>query len=311
MPAPTPGCCTLDLVKPPPGRNLLVLLALPASATAPAFATEDYTALAIEFSTDNVRWSRDIQVRPGSQVNVRISASHDGPTPVHGLAWVNFQPQIRGWSSEQDRVLPFVASGSQQTGQVAFDKPEPGQAGFGRIFPFAATALGPSPGGFDTTLATHVSVVQGDRIARLAQVRTTNDIGQGPLSGPLAFNNTNGAGGIVCAQAPAESGGVAVRTAATSGLVLFKFGIVVDPSLTDRALHVELPAGGISRFGHSQPVAGWFSTPAQSAGAIAYLPVVSRGGTVTVRGAIPAPGVAFTTCTLGVLTAARRRRREP
>ena len=288
-----------------PLRALVVLLI----AASPAHATEAYTALGIEFSTDNIRWTRDIQVRPGTQVNVRVIASHDGPTPVHGLAWVNFQPRIRGWSSEQDRVLPFLASGSQQTGQVAFDKPEPGQAGFGRIFPFAATALGPSSGGFDTTLGTHVSIIQGDRLARLAQVRTTNDIGTGPLTGPLAFNNTNGAGGVVCSQAPAEAGASAVRTAATAGLILFKFGLIVDPSLTDRALHVELPSGGISRFGQDGPVAGWFATPAQSAAAIAYLPVVSRGGTIAVRGAIPAPGAGIALCSLAALAAARRRRR--
>jgi hypothetical protein len=296
-------------VTPAVGHKSLASLTLLLVATASATAGERYTALGIEFSTDNIRWSRSIQVRPGSQVNVRVTAAYDGPAAVHGLAWVNFQPQIRGWSSEQDRVLPFVASGSQQTGQVAFDKPEPGQAGFGRVFPFAATALGPSPGGFDTTLATHVSIIQGDRIARLAQVRTTNDIGQGPQSGPLAFNNTNGAGGIVCSQAPAEAGETGPHSAATAGLILFKFGVVVDPSLTDRLLHVELPAGGISRFGQAGPVAGWFATPDQAAAAVSYVPVVSRGGTITVRGAIPAPGSAFAAGVVGVLVAARRRRR--
>lgn len=281
----------------------LLILAAP-----PAVATEATTALGFEFSTDNIRWTRSIQIRPGDQVNVRITAAYDGPATVHGLAWVNFQPLIRGWSSEQDRILPFIASGSQQTGQVAFDKPEPGQAGFGRLFPFAATALGPSPGGFDTTLATHVRITQGDRLARIAQVRTTNDIGQGPLTGPLAFNNTNGAGGIVCAQTPSEADPAAWRSDATQGLVLFKFGIVVDPALTDRSLQLELPVGGISRFGSNGPVAGWFATPAQSAAAVSYVPVVARGGTVTVRGAIPAPGAMMATGVLGVLLAARRRR---
>jgi hypothetical protein len=152
-------------------------------------------------------------------------------------------------------------------------------------------------------------IIQGDRIARLAQVRTTNDIGQGPQSGSLAFNNTNGAGGIVCSQAPAEAGETGPHSAATAGLILFKFGVVVDPSLTDRLLHVELPAGGISRFGQAGPVAGWFATPDQAAAAVSYVPVVSRGGTITVRGAIPAPGSAFAAGVVGVLVAARRRRR--
>ena len=294
---------------PAAAHKSLAPLALLVAITVPATADEAYTALGIEFSTDNIRWNRSIQVRPGSQVNVRITASYDGSTRMHGLAWVNFQPQIRGWSSEQDRVLPFIASGSQQTGQVAFDKPEPGQPGFGRIFPFAATTLGPSPGGFDTTLATHVSIIQGDRVARLAQVRTTNEIGQGPLTGPLAFNNTNGAGGIVCSQSPAEADPAAVRAASTLGLVLFKFGIVVDPSLTDRTLQVELPGGGISRFGHAEPVAGWFASSAQSAAAVAFVPVVSRGGTIIVRGAIPAPGPLVASGLLAASLATRRRRR--
>lgn len=293
---------------PHPCRKILGPTALLLIAASRAVAGDATTALGIEFSTDNIRWTRSIQVRPGSQVNIRVTASYDGPRTMQGLAWVNFQPVIRGWSSVQDQVLPFIAAGSQQTGQVAFDKPEPGQAGYGRLFPFAATALGPSPGGFDTTLATHVSIVQGDRIARLAQIRTTNDLGQGPLTGPLAFNNTNGAGGIVCAQAPSESDPSGVRSVATDGLVLFKFGIVVDPSLTDRSLDVDLPAAGISRFGTASPVAGWFTTAAQSAAAVAYVPVASRGGTITVRGAIPSPGPLMAAGVMGVLVAARRRR---
>ncbi|MEI7656905.1 MAG: hypothetical protein WCK33_02440 [Phycisphaerae bacterium] len=296
---------------PRPCRKILCPMTLLLIVTSRASATEAYTALGLEFSTDNIRWARSIQVRPGSQVNVRVTASYDGPQTMHGLAWVNFQPLIRGWSSEQDRVLPFVASGSQQTGQVAFDKPEPGQAGFGRIFPFAATTLGPSPGGFDTTLATHVSLSQGDRLARLAQIRTTNDIGQGPLTGPLAFNNTNGAGGIVCAQAPAESQAPGLRSTATNDLTLFKFGIIVDPSITDRTLQVELPAAGISRFGTGGAVAGWFTTAAQSAGAVAYVPVISRGGAITVRGAIPAPGPAMAAGALAAMIAVRRQRPRP
>ena len=71
---------------PAAGPKSLAPLTLLLVATASATATESYTALGIEFSTDNIRWSRSIQVRPGSQVNVRVTAAYDGPLAVHGLA---------------------------------------------------------------------------------------------------------------------------------------------------------------------------------------------------------------------------------
>ena len=267
-----------------------------------------YTALRVELSTDDLHWSQSLQVTPGSELRVRVVASYEGRGSVNGLAWVNFQPVITNWWGVEDRVLPFLTTGNQAGGMVAFDKPQTGQEGYGRIYPFAANALGVSPGGFDTSLTTHVSSVNGDRQMRIAQARTTNPIGAGPTSGTFAFNNTNGAGGIVCSQPPSESAFDGLRSTLNTDIVLFKFGMVVDPSLTERNMSIALPLGGVSKFGTSQACAGWFTGTNQSAAAVTYVAAYSRAASLTVRGAVPGVGVPMA-CAAGLgLLAARRRR---
>lgn len=288
-------------------REALGLLALLWLAPAASAAT-GYTALSVQLSTDDIHWSSGLQVTPGSRVSVRIVGAYEGRAAMHGLAWVNFQPVISNWYGTDDRVLPFVASGNQQSGQVAFDKPEPGQAAYGRVFPFASNALGPSAGGFDTTLVPHVGFVGGDRVMRLAQARTTNDIGQGPATGLFAFNNTNGAGGVTCAQTPSESGSTSPRSSLIADVVLFKFGITIDSSLTDRLLPVQLPLAGISKFGTASACAGWFTTADQTAAGVAYVPVYTRDGLITVRGSVPGPGAPACLIAAGAIAARRRRR---
>lgn len=267
-----------------------------------------YTALRVELSTDDLHWSQSLQVTPGSELRVRIVASYEGRGSVNGLAWVNFQPVITNWWGIQDRVLPFIATGNQSNGGVAYDKPLAGQERYGRIYPFATNALGVSPGGFDTSLMTHVSTVNGDRQLRIAQARTTNPIGVGPTSGTFAFNNTNGAGGIVCSQPPSESAFDGLRSTLNTDIVLFKFGMAVDPSLTERNMRVELPLGGVSKFGTPQACAGWFTGASQSAASVTYVAAYTRAATLTVRGAVPGVGAPLA-CAAGLVVFAARRRR--
>lgn len=290
------------------GETLAAAALLFIAATG-AVAANAYTALRVELSQDNLQWSQSLQVTPGSQLHVRVVAAYEGRGSLNGMAWVNFQPTISNWWGQQDQVLPFVSTGNQGSGDVAFDKPQDGQAMYGRIYPFATNAAGPSPGGFDTTLTSHVASVNGTRQCRIAQARTSNPIGTGPATGVFAFNNTNGAGGIVCAQPPAESNFSGMRSTLDAGIVLFKFGIMLDPSLTERTLPVELPLGGVSKFGTAQACAGWFTDTAQTAANVTYVPAYSRSALITVRGAVPAPGscaVAALGCTWCF---ARRRRR--
>jgi hypothetical protein len=275
-------------------RSLLVLSLLGVAwvPVSQARGANAYTSLAIEVSTDNVHWSRSIQVLPGAQINARVVAGYEGRASLFGLAWVNFQPVVTNWDGPADQILPFVAAGSQSTGQVAYDKPQANQAGYGRIAPFAAISLGLSTGGFDTTLVAHTQFSGVTRITRIAQARTTNNIGDGPTTGSFAFNNTNGAGGIICAQTPSESLPDAVRSAATTGIVLFKFGIIPDASLSFRDLQIELPVGGVSKFGTAAACAGWFTSAAQTAAGVSYVPVITRPATISVRSVPGAPGFA-------------------
>ncbi|MCX5688954.1 MAG: hypothetical protein NTV94_04070 [Planctomycetota bacterium] len=282
---------------------LMVILCAAAAEGANA-----YTALRVELSTDDLHWSQSLQVTPGSELRVRVVASYEGRGSVNGLAWVNFQPVITNWWGVQDRVLPFITTGNQSQGAVAFDKPQVGQAAYGRIYPFATNALGVSSGGFDTTLTTHLGSVNGNRQCRIAQSRTTNPIGEGPTSGLFAFNNTSGAGGIVCSQPPSESAFPGLRSTLNADIILFKFGIVVDPSLTERNMSIALPLGGVSKFGMPQACAGWFTDANQSAAGVTYVAAYSRAAALTVRGAVPGVGVPAVGCGALCVLASRRRR---
>lgn len=273
-----------------------------------AWGANAYTALRVELSTDDLHWSQSLQVTPGSELRVRVVASYEGRGSMNGLAWVNFQPVISNWWGVEDRVIPFVTTGNQSDGMVAFDKPQAGQEAFGRIYPFAANSLGASPGGFDTSLSTHVSTVNGDRQMRIAQARTTNPIGMGPTSGTFAFNNTNGAGGIVCSQPPSEIVFPGLRSTLNTDIVLFKFALAVDPSLTERNMSIALPLDGVSKFGTARACAGWFTDANQSAANVAYVEAYSRAATLLVRGAVPGVG-GWTVgmAAVGVLGTRRRR----
>jgi hypothetical protein len=127
-----------------------------AASVSQARGANAFTSLEVELSTDNIHWSRSIQVLPGTLVNARVVAGYEGRASLFGLAWVNFQPVVRNWDGPADQILPYVATGNQTSGQVAYDKPQAHQAGYGRIAPFAAISMGSSGGGFDTTLITHV-----------------------------------------------------------------------------------------------------------------------------------------------------------
>jgi len=279
-------------------RSLLCFIFSAAAFTGLAHAANGYTAMRVELSSDNTHWSTTLEVMPGSALQVRIVAGYEGRAQLHGLAWVNFQPTISEWWGSFDQVLPFITSGNQAGGAVAFDKPEGSQAAFGRVYPYAAPMLGSASGGYNTTLRAFTGFAQGTRLTRIAQTRTTNNIGEGPTSGLFAYNNTNGVGGIVCAQPSAEEMFDGVRNTLNQGIVLFKFGIVVDPTLTERNMIVDLPVGGISKFGQPGASAGWFTTASQSASGVSYVPVVTRSARIEVRGPIPSPG------TLGVLALA-------
>jgi hypothetical protein len=278
-----------------------------AASVSQARGANAFTSLEVELSTDNIHWSRSIQVLPGTLVNARVVAGYEGRASLFGLAWVNFQPVVRNWDGPADQILPYVATGNQTSGQVAYDKPQAHQAGYGRIAPFAAISMGSSGGGFDTTLVTHVQQIGADRIARIAQARTTNNIGGGPATGPFAFNNTNGAGGVVCSQSPFESLPDAVRSAAMTDIVLFKFGIITDPNLSSRDIQIDLPLGGISKFGTQAACAGWFTNASQTAAGVTYVPVVSRSAALTIR-SVPAPS-GFAAAAGCACVALRRRRR--
>lgn len=269
--------------------------------------TNGYMMLRSQVSTDGLTWSSTAQVAPGGSVQVRIVAGYEGRDALHGLAWVNFQPTISEWWGDFDRVLPFATSGNQDSGQVAYDKPVGGQQAFGRVYPFAATAQGPSAGGFDTTLMTYTTFTSGTRQMRIAQARTNNEIGAGPTTGPFAYNNTNGAGGILCAQPAMEQAFDGVRNALLQDIVLFKFAVVVDPTLSERNMRVNTPLGGVSKFGQSVASAGWFTTAQQSGLDVAYIPVVAREATIQVRGPIPSPGGVGVFVAMGLFACRRRR----
>jgi|GEM_PF-2899408 len=264
-----------------------------------------YTGLAIELSADGQLWNRSLVAAPGTTVAARVVASYDGAAPVYGLAWVNFQPRISGWISQLDRMEDYLTTGNQDGGMVAFDKPGTGQAAYGRIFPFAAVALGESAGGQQTTLMNHAEVVGGRGTIRIAQSRTTNAVGTGTGVGQFAYNNTNGAGGIVCAQPPSEAVFAGVRSSANAGIVLFAFAFTLDATSTDRSLLVSVPIGGVSLFGQPEHSAGWFSSPAQSAAAVTYVPVRTRAAALSVRGPVPTPATGL--MALLCLPLARRR----
>lgn len=255
-----------------------------------AGAVNSYTALQMQVSSDGRQWGRDVTVAPGGTVQARIIASYEGMQTPYGLAWVNFQPIIKGVSGF-DTLADYVSTGSMFNGQVAYDKPETGQAAYGRVYPFAATELGIVPGGQNTTLTRHDALLNGQNTWRIAQARTTNPIGNGPTSGQFAYNNTNGAGGIVCAQPPAElTSYQGERSTETSNVVLFTFAITFNTFTTQRNITFDLPEGGVSRFGQGFAAAGWFSTPELSGNDVTYVPVRTRAATVQVRGPIPAPG---------------------
>jgi len=262
----------------------------------------------MELSQDGVVWGRSLTVSPGSTVQARVVATYDGPDRLYGLAWVNFQPRIAGWLTGIDTLEPFVSTGNQQMGMVAYDKPQAGQAAYGRIFPFAAVSMGAVAGGQNTGLTAHNETVTGRGALRIAQARTTNAIGSGSGTGQFSYNNTNGAGGIVCSQLTSESGNNGVTSFASNRVVLFAFAFNLNAFTTNRSLSVDLPLGGVSTFGQPVRSAGWFSSPAQSALAITYVPVRTRAAELVVQGGLPAPGVAAVPMAMLVGCALRRRR---
>ena len=142
---------------------------------------------------------------------------------------------------------------------------------------------------------------------RIAQMRANNEIGAGPTNGPFAFNNTNGAGGILCAQPAMEQSFDGIRNALIQEIVLFKFAVVVDPTLSERNMRVTTPVGGVSKFGQSVASAGWFTTAQQSGLNVSYVPVVVREATIQVRGPIPSPSGAAVVMAMGLLGCRRRR----
>jgi len=272
-----------------------------------AWGSNGYTALEIQLSADGRTWQRNLTIAPGGTAMARVVASYEGRDQMHGLAWVNFQPIVRG-VNEFDSLAPFVTSGNQSTGDVAYDKPEQGQEAYGRIYPYAATALGRVPGGQNTTLTRHDGIIDGQFAWRIAQARTTNQIGTGPASGAFAYNNTNGTGGVVCAQPPGEALFDGERSRDLRGVVLFAFATQWNDFTTQRNITFDLPIGGVSLFDQAAPSAGWFNTAGLSGRSITYVPVRTRAATLQIRGPIPTPG-ALVMFPIAALVTARRRSR--
>lgn len=307
--------------------SIVAVAGLAAAATAQP-TTELRYEVRIYNAGNNTGWASSVNALPGDTVEVRAVVSLlNGGTIGGGLKQIQFQPVLTGglaWNIGQasapaggDRLINqnvATPTGSNNQGNgvgplggtrstpVGLVPDAPGA--YGRITPWGANATTTS-----TFLRGHLGTGTAAGLLRIASNNITNWIGVGATSGATANNNQNGGGGVSVAQiaAPSRVPTDPPYEPSQSGLIVFKFGIVLSADTNTRTISVDTPANGFGRtLSGGQYVANtqWFNSPTSGDADL------TRTGAVSVRGLInivPAPG-ALALLGLGGLVAARRRR---
>jgi uncharacterized protein (TIGR03382 family) len=176
------------------------------------------------------------------------------------------------------------------------------------MYHFAVPRLG--TGDYDSTLREHIHTIDGRRYLRIAQNRTTRWIGEGPTTGTAAANNFNGVGGIPFTQySPGYPPSPTTQNNSLQDIVLFKFKIRLDPSLTNRELFADLPLAGFGRNASTGGrEAGWFTTPNHIGGQYLHANVENHGSLINVIGPVPSPAaLPFLALSAAAVTLRRRR----
>lgn len=299
-------------------KNVIGLVALAGLATvATAQPIPVETQLKYEVRVfnagNNDGWASHVNALPGTQIEVRAVVSYTGTSAVVAFGQITFQPAVQHWGG--DDVLATQGAGTMQvspTGSNITTPPGyvPDAPGvYGRITPWAS-------GTYTTSnfLRGHVHnnpTGDGSNYLRISRADTTNWFGVGPTSGGLAFNNTNGSGGVGSNQGTIGTGRLAgspPQVLGTQGLVVFKFGFTLGASDTRPDLVISTPAVGIGRSTASatygQPDTRWHLTENSSSPGTHRTDVAVMDATIHV---VPSPA-SLALMGLGGLMVARRRR---
>lgn len=202
--------------------------------------------LSLSVSQDGVHWSQDLTlsgVNPVVQVRATMTFQRGGGTLVPvGFASLTWQPIVSNWNPPSDWLLTFADHGNNSNGGSVRDIPGTSPE-YGRMLPFAAT--GPTT---SDPYRGHTQAWSGVNYLRIARTSITNWLGEGPTSGTAGSNNFNGSGGIACVQKSMGNVGPTDPpfNSTISGVLLFKFGMVIDTS-NIRTLTVDAPIDGMSR----------------------------------------------------------------
>lgn len=295
--------------------GLVALAGLATAATAQPVPVETQLKYEVRIfnAGNNDGWASSIAAAPGTQIEVRAVVSYTGTSNVVALGQIAFQPTVKNWAGDDALATSGVLAGqvgptgSNITTPPGYVPDAPGA--YGRITPWAS-------GTYTTSnyLRGHVHnnpTGDGSNYLRIARADTTNWFGVGPTSGGLAFNNTNGSGGVSINQSTIGSGRAAnqpPQVLGTQNLVVFKFGFTLGASDTRPDLVVSTPAIGIGRSvasaTYGQPDTRWHTSENSTQPGTYRSDVAVMDATISV---VPTPA-SMALLGLGGLMVARRRR---
>lgn len=282
------------------------------AAVANAQTTLKYEVRVFNAANDT-GWASNVDVAPGTRVEVRALVSYTGTGTVGGLGQIAFQPIVSNWTGA-DTLMTNDLTG--QTGPVGGIGPVGGTRStpigtvdnlpgvYGRVTPWGANATTTS-----TFLRGHVGTGTAAGLLRIAQAHITNWIGVGATSGATANNNVNGGGGVSIAQIanPSRTTSDPAFNNGSQNLITFKFSFTVSGANVDRVLGIDTPAAGFNQVlssGQYVPNIRWFATETEATPSVQTAASTIPG---SVHVVVPAPG-AMALMGLGGLVAARRRR---
>jgi len=293
--------------------SIVSVAGLAAAVQAQPVATQLKYEARVFNAANDTGWAQNLDVAPGTRVEIRALVSYTGTGTVGGLGQMAFQPVVSNWTGA-DTLMTNDLTG--QTGPVGGIGPVGGTRStpigivdnlpgvYGRITPWGANATTTS-----TFLRGHIGTGTAAGLLRIAQAHITNWIGAGATSGATANNNVNGGGGVSIAQIanPSRLTSDPAFNNSTSNLIVFKFSFTVSGAAVDRVIGIDTPANGFNQTLSGTtyiPNIRWFASETEATPSVQTAASTLPG---SVHVVVPAPG-AMALLGLGGLVATRRRR---